>query len=543
VGTKQVKYKKQIIPVLREATVNQTGLVRALFLFLLAAVFLLPAAAQTAGSTGPNDALNPALQDLKEQVKELREAVAEIRAEAARYRAETTELRQEVEALRREPASSFAATESASTQQPAAPKTVTVATSQTALDQRVQSLEEQGQLLTSKVDEQYQTKVESASKYRVRLSGIALLNVFSNRNTFDSQDLPNYVLYPNPVLPKGSFGASLRQSQIGLEVFGPHLLGARTTGDIQADFAGGFPDSPNGSASGLMRLRTATLRMDWKNTSLVGGQDTILMSPLSPTSYASLALPAFAYAGNLWSWLPQVRVEHRFTFAEDKNLELQAGILDNLTGEPFPSYQSANIPQAGERSSQPAYATRLAWTQHGLGSPMTIGIGGYYSRQDWWFNRHVDGWAATADWRIPLGHGFGLSGEFYRGRGIGGLGGGFGRSVLYNGDLINPATQVLGLNAVGGWSQLKFKANEKLEFNGAFGMDNSYAHDLKAFYNSQSYLDPTLFQNRNYLANVIYRPHTNLILSAEYRFLRTIAIDDDTVRDGHQVNLVMGILF
>jgi len=31
-----------------------------------------------------------------------------------------------------------------------------------------------------KVDEQYQTKVESASKYRMRLSGIVLLNLFSN---------------------------------------------------------------------------------------------------------------------------------------------------------------------------------------------------------------------------------------------------------------------------------------------------------------------------------------------------------------------------
>src|SRR5260370_1422182 len=37
------------------------------------------------------------------------------------------------------------------------------------LDSRVQKLEEATQLLGSKVDEQYQTKVESASKYHARL--------------------------------------------------------------------------------------------------------------------------------------------------------------------------------------------------------------------------------------------------------------------------------------------------------------------------------------------------------------------------------------
>src|ERR1039458_6979416 len=42
------------------------------------------------------------------------------------------------------------------------------------------SLEEEYQLLSGKVDDQYQTKVESASKYRVRLSGIVLMNLASN---------------------------------------------------------------------------------------------------------------------------------------------------------------------------------------------------------------------------------------------------------------------------------------------------------------------------------------------------------------------------
>ena len=54
-----------------------------------------------------------------------------------------------------------------------------------------------------------------------------------------------------------------------------------------------------------MRLRTATMRMDWENTAVVAGQDGLFFSPNSPTSFATLAQPALTNAGNLWSWVPR----------------------------------------------------------------------------------------------------------------------------------------------------------------------------------------------------------------------------------------------
>ncbi len=59
---------------------------------------------------------------------------------------------------------------------------------------RLTRMEEDQQLLEGKVNDQYQTKVESASKYRVKLSGIALLNVFGNSGTVDNQDVPSLAL-------------------------------------------------------------------------------------------------------------------------------------------------------------------------------------------------------------------------------------------------------------------------------------------------------------------------------------------------------------
>ena len=467
----------------------------------------------------PSDAMTDAVRELQAEVRELRTAVVELRSEAGQYRAETEQLRNELQA-----------TQAASAT--AAPNGVT------PLEERVSSLEESSQLLSSKVDDQYQTKVEAASKYRVRLSGIVLLNLFSNHGRMDSQETPTWAIPYIPNVSGQTLGASLRQSEIGLEVFGPRLAGARTSGNLQFDFSGGSPNTPNGVNLGLVRMRVASIRMDWKDTSLVAGQDNTFFSPLSPTSFASLAIPAFSYAGNLWGWIPQVRLEHRFNLSEGQSVVLQGGILDNVTGE-LPS-AFAPFAQAGQSSGQPAYAGRAAWTRNVFGMPLTLGAAGYYSRQTWSMNQNVDGWAAMTDWSVPLARRVSLTGEFYRGRAIGGLGGAVGRSVLFSGNP-SPQGQVRALNSVGGWSQLKVIATSKLEFNGAFGVDNPYASDVRGFSLSPGFPAP-LLQNRSSLVNVIYRPRSDLLLSGEYRHLRTFDIDAGSPT-ADQVNLMMGILF
>ena len=511
-------------------------------LLLLAGTIYAHSEEPSSPAGSQSEAMAATLRQLQEQVRELRAAVAQVRSEAAQYRAETGELRRELQATRDQLQSTGAG------QPGLQPIGVATEQSETAsareaqpLAQRVSSLEESSQLLSGKVDDQYQTKVESASKYRVRLSGIVLLNLFTNHGTTDNFDFPNYVPEPTPFSSKGASGASLRQSQLGLEVFGPRLMGAKTTGTVQFDLAGGFPNTLNGSSFGLFRLRLANLRMDWDHTSIVAGQDNVFFSPLSPTSFASLAVPTFGYAGNLWGWIPQVRIEHRFDLSNGQNILLQGGILDNLTGDP-PYLSFDRVPQAGERSSQPAYAFRVAWSRNIFGQTLQFGTGAYYSRQDWWLNRHVDGWAGMTDWEIPLAPRVSLTGEFYRGVAVGGLGGGIGRSVLFSGNPFDTATRVRPLDSIGGWSQLKLKATAKLEFNGAFGMDSPFAEDVRAFYASQSYLDPTLVQNRSALVNFVYRPRSNLLFSSEFRHLRTFEIDRDS-HSAKQVNLMMGILF
>ena len=407
---------------------------------------------------------------------------------------------------------------------------------------RPATLEEEYELLSGKVDDQYQTKVESASKYRMRISGIVLTNVFSNQGEVDNIDIPELAYGRQPGDSGGSFGATLRQSQVGFEVFGPRVAGARTRADLSVDLAGGFPEQPNGIESGLMRLRTATMRMDWDNTSVVVGQDGIFFSPNSPTSFASLAQPALSYAGNLWSWVPQVRVEHRFAVTDSSSWLVQGGILDPVSGE-VPGTGTYRSAGPGEASRQPAYGSRIAWTHDISGQPLRLGAGGYYSRQDYGFDRNVNAWAAMADVQVPLGSQFELSGKFYRGRALGGLYGGLGQSVLFSGPDIGEAyTKLIGLNTVGGWAQLKYRPAPKVEFNAAFGMDNPFAKDLEYFPYPYSYLDAGLARNHAGFVNFIYRPRSDLLFSAEYRRIVTDSLANGNWNAGH-LNLSMGVLF
>lgn len=484
-------------------------------------------------------ALLEALGELQTQVRGLQSTLNEVRAQATRSREEVVGLRQELQEARAQLAS-LERDLRGGRAQPTIPATA-AATSQEPTGERLAKVEEEQQLLSAKIDEQHQTKVESASKYRVRLSGIVLLNVFGNRGSVDNQDVPSLARSRRALDSPGDFGATLRQSSLGLEIFGPKFGGARTSADVQFDFFGGFPNALDGVTSGLVRLRTAGVRLDWSRTSIVAGQDAPFFSPLSPTSMASLGLPAFSYSGNLWTWTPQIRLERRVDLADNSSISLQGGILDPLSGEPpyQPFYRS---PQAGEKSRQPAYAARIAWTHAAFGRPLAVGVGGYYSRQNWGLCRNVDAWAGTADWDLPLGRWFALTGEFYRGRALGGLGGGIGRSVLFNGPLTDARTSVLGLHSQGGWAQLKFKPVEKLEFNGAFGQDNPEAEDLRYFSQGQSTYSPSLARNRSALVNFIYRPRSALLFSVEYRRMRTFEIYESGATADH-LNLGIGVLF
>ena len=262
--------------------------------WLALAVFSVRAVGQSpaSGASGASSQdLSTAIQELRAQVQELRTTVTEMKSEAAEYRAQSDELRKELENMR--------ANAVVPPPQGAESRTAE-APADNAVNKKLASLDETTQLLQSEIRTQYQTKVESASKYRLRLSGLVLLNLFSNRGYVDNLDFPSYAASANLYGTSQAFGATLRQSEFGLDVFGPELLGAKSSGEVQLDFGGGFPGGAlDGVNSGLVRLRTASMRLDWASTSIVvpGRGPSSLVATVSGTSISLPSLSTSLCAG------------------------------------------------------------------------------------------------------------------------------------------------------------------------------------------------------------------------------------------------------
>jgi len=504
-------------------------------------IMLLTTGALSQGQQAATQTVDPqlmqAVQQLQKEVARLEESVEALRSESERYRAEAQEMQRRLQAM----ADSKSPTSDV-THESAVSSTPDANQQQPSTSSRLAKLEDEYGLLTGKVDDQYQTKVESGSRYRVRLSGLVMLNMFTNRGAADSIDTPQLAIPPSVAYVRGSFAGTLRQSQIGVEVFGPEWAGARVNGDLRFDFAGGFPDTENGVTLGLMRLRTGNVKLEWSHTSLAAGQDAPMFSPISPTSLISLASPEFAYAGNLWTWVPQVQVQHWIDLGRAQRLTFAAGLLDPLTGE-TPRTESYRVPQAGEAGRQPGYSARIGWSSFkDEDRPLSFAAGGYFSRQDWGFNRKIDGWATTADWQIPLVRRLALKGEFYRGRGLGGFGGGSGQSILSSDTLQNALAIVRGLDTEGGWAQASFQATPTLQFNGGYGLDNPFSREIRSFASAQNLLYSGLGRNSAAMTNFIYRPRSDLLFSVEYRHISSARLTN-TRASVDNIGMGIGLLF
>ncbi len=403
------------------------------------------------------------------------------------------------------------------------PPTATAAIEPTASEpSTVSSLEEREQALEAAVKTHDQTKVESASKYPVRLTGLILFNGYLNRGVVDNTDLPAFALRPTSTSGNGNLGAGLRQTILGIEGDGPRIFGARTSANVSLDFFSNVSYSGYGTSAGVVRMRTGSINLDWQHDSIQVGMVQPLIAPLLPDSYATVAEPSLAGAGNLWTWGPQLRYTHRFPTHDGNRLQLELGLWDSPAAG-YNSNQLFRTSSPAELSEQPAYETRVSYgsdADHGL----QLGIGGYYSRQAYPGYQGYQGtetlntWAGTLDFRLPIGHRMQISGEGYRGRAIGGLGGGVYKDVITGTNPVTGAPVLHGLNAIGGWTQFKTIFTPTFESNLSIGLDDGFARDFHAVVQSPT-ASPTQLRARNrmFVANLIFRPKTYIVFSPEYR--------------------------
>jgi hypothetical protein len=505
--------------------------------------------AQTAATPASDAATNSDVQpELAGKIERLTKSLEQTQVELAQSRSEIQQLRASLQQVldRMNAATPRGAAASASNSAPS--DSSASAAAQTKSDEShaapAKISQDDWDILNARIDEQRQIKVESGSRFRLKLSGLALFNAFAGFGQVDNVELPAIAVPRFYGYSDGNVGASVRQSIVGLTGIGPTVFGARTSADLQMDFFGGVPNSYGATSAGLAEVRLARIRLDWKDTSVVAGLDYPFFSPNLPTTYMSVVVPGFASAGNLWNWTPTIRVEHRFG-GPLAAFKVEAGFLDPSSSIYISADANPRVVSPTENSRQPTYAVRVSAGTKSEERPAIIGFSGMYSPQRFVFGYSVAGWAGTLDWRFSLLPHTELNGEFFTGHGLDGFGG-VPLSPLRPTDPFEyaavTAPELANMGVIGGWSQFKVRVNARNEFNVAAGTGGRHSDDLRQAAANNYFISTVPARNQMMFVNYVFRPRSDLLFSVEYRRLRTYEVNGPPASAG-QLGLAMGFLF
>lgn len=358
-------------------------------------------------------------------------------------------------------------------------------------------LSEQVEVNQRRIDELAQTKVEASQRMPISLTGMVLFNAFLNGRAAGGFEDP---LAASPSGGHASGGATLAQSILGLTFQGPRVLdGGQVNGSIYFDLWGG---TPTNSLNHLIRLRTATISIEWKNSSLMFGQDRPIVSPREPNSLAQVAFSPLATSGNLWLWSPQVRFEQRFAGNENWGVRAQTGAYE--TTEPSASLPAEYVSTLS--TARPALEGRLElWGNISKSARVEIAPG-FHVSETHVIGRAIPSRLFTIDWLIQPVSKVRLTGMFFQGENAAGLGG------LRQGFTIFSDARSVAVPTAGGWAQLSFDATPRLTFNLYAGQESNSGADL---------LFSEITRNFTYALNAQYRLRSNVLMGWEASQVRT----------------------
>jgi hypothetical protein len=357
-------------------------------------------------------------------------------------------------------------------------------------------IDERTAVLEQRTEDLSQTKVEAARRMPVTLTGMVLFNAFLNGRASGAAQDP-LVAAPSNTTSVG--GASLSQSIIGLRFEGPRILGGgQVRGLLDMDLSGGTASSLNH----LLRMRIATIQIDWRNSTLTLGQDKPLIAPRDPDSLAQVAFSPLTAAGNLWLWQPQARFEQRFGLGENAGLRAQASVYQ--TSEP-----SAGVGQeyqATLSSTRPALEGRFEfWSKYASGARFEIAPG-FHVSQTHVASLSIPSRLFSIDWMLQPMSKVRFTGAFFHGRNAAGVGG------LRQGFTFVADNRFSAVRTSGGWAQLSYLATQRLTLNAYSGQESNRAADLLA---------GQIARNFVYAGNLQYRLGSNVLLGLETNQVRT----------------------
>ncbi len=362
-------------------------------------------------------------------------------------------------------------------------------------------LEERVDVNEQRIAEQAQTKVEGSQRFPVRLSGMVLFNTSYNTANNGGQDT---VVAAAPVAGRGTYGATFRQSIIGLEYRGPATLwGGRVSSSLFMDFYNGLSEPFYSYA----RVRTANISLAWNSRSVTFGLEKPIFNPREPTSLAQVGISPLTGSGNLWRWQPQVRFEQRVRLGKSTEFRMQSGFLQ--TSEDVGYAQNANIPSLVRR--RPSIEGRFELA-HRIDDTRRIEFApGFHYSTTKVVGSTVPSSLVSLDWFANPWSKLEFSGAFFSGQNVAHFG------ALRQGFEIFDEGDVEPVHARGGWGQFTFRATDRLSFNAYAGIHDDRDSDL--------HYGQRIGQNRSGAVNMIYRLAPNVLWSVEALQIRTFYLN------------------
>ena len=371
-----------------------------------------------------------------------------------------------------------------------------------------------------------QDSASSAVDIRGEVHGLILMNAFANDEAVNNSDVPQFVLPPAAPggLPASGAGATVRQSRVIATAVVQDFAGGQLTGELDVDVFGGQQPSTGGRTFPLLRIRRAAAVFDRGRLTVLAGQEVPPIAEINPSSLASIGIPEFAGAGNLWLWIPQVRVGLRAATVGAVRVGLEASVLAPTSGDAQTAFFTQ--PDIAERSGRPYLQGRLR-LRWGAGDELgEVSLGGHYGWLAVGPSRKVSSRALVAGVWTPIVRGVELRGEAYVGQALAGLGGG---GIGQNFGLDSATVETAG-----GWIQLNIRPSAAWEIGAGAGLDDPDDADLVV--------------TAQRLRNLAVEGHASwrrapVVLGAEVRLLRTRYGGSIGTAEATHLNLAAGFEF
>ena len=339
-----------------------------------------------------------------------------------------------------------------------------------------------------------------AAQLAASVHGLILMNAFHTSEDVNNSDVPQFVLPLSTGPSRSTSSATVRQSRVTVTAVAPEFAGGALTGELDVDFFGGQQPSTGGRTFPLLRIRKAFAALTWTRFAVLAGQESPLIADVSPSSIASIGFPEFAGSGNLWLWIPQLRVSADLPPTGAIRLGAEVAALAPTSGEPQGSFLTQ--PDAAERSDRPYLQGRVRGRWGAGESEGEVSFGGHYG---WLMDStggRISSKALTVSVWTPLAAGFELRGEAFTGQVLAGLGGGgIGQNMVRNG---------VPVETKGGWVQLNYRAGS-WELGAGGGIDDPDDDDLVA---------SSRLRNTTFEGHVIWR-HQPAVVGLTGRGIRT----------------------